>query len=150
MRSGTTIRLIPDRAARRTREARCRPPCGRRGADLAPRTDRARRWKHVPDPPVWSIGKDAEHVAEAAVYHQWIVQRTIGQTVSPRRPAIERKTLTTTMTALQAVDLIRQRTVEGAVLISSLSDEQLALPTRPPRARAHVLADTIERVLIGH
>jgi len=50
----------------------------------------------------------------------------------------------------QAVDLIRPRTDEGAALISSLSEEQLAMPTRPPRARAQNLADTIQLVLIGH
>lgn len=53
------------------------------------------------------------------------------------------------MTPRQAVDLC-QRTEEGAALTSSLSDEQLALPTRPPRAGAQVLADTIGLVLIGH
>jgi hypothetical protein len=99
---------------------------------------------------VWSVGKDAAHVAEAAAYHQWIVRLTIGQNVSWRRPIIERQELTTTMTAQQALDLIRQRTEEGAALISSLSDEQLDLPTRPPRARGQALADTIELVLIGH
>ena len=60
----------------------------------------ADRWQLVPEPGVWSIGKDAEHVAEATVYHQWIIR--------------------------------------------------LALPTRPPRAKPQVLADTIDRVLIGH
>jgi uncharacterized damage-inducible protein DinB len=108
------------------------------------------RWGRVPGSFVWSVGKDAAHVAEAAVYHQWIVRRTIGQKVSSRRPVIERQELTTTMTAQQVIDLIRERTAEGAALISSLSDEQLALPTRPPRARARALADTIVLVLIGH
>jgi hypothetical protein len=54
------------------------------------------------------------------------------------------------MTTEQAVALIRQRTNEGAALISTLSEEQLAMPTRPPRARAQVLADTIQLVLIRH
>ena len=108
------------------------------------------RWTHVPGPGVWSVGKEAAHVAEAAVYHQWIVRLTIGQKVSSRRPAIERQELTTTMTRQQTVDLIRQRIEEGAALIAGLSDEQLALPTRPPRARGQALADTIELVLIGH
>jgi uncharacterized damage-inducible protein DinB len=108
------------------------------------------RWTHVPGSSVWSVGKDAEHVAEAASYHQWIVRLTIGQRVSSRRPVMERKELTTALTAQQAIDLIRQRTEEGVALISSLDDEQLALPTRPPRARAQTLADTIALVLIGH
>ena len=108
------------------------------------------RWAHAPGSSVWSVGKDAAHVAEAAVYHQWIVRLTIGQKVSSRRPVIERQELTTTMTTQQAADLILRRTKEGAALIASLSDEQLALPTRPARARAQVLAATIELVLIGH
>ena len=108
------------------------------------------RWTQVPGSAVWSIGKDAAHVAEAAAYHQWIVRLTLGQKVSSRRPVIERRELTTTMTAQQAVDLIRRRTEESAALIASLSEEQLTLPTRPPRARAQVLADTIALVLIGH
>jgi uncharacterized damage-inducible protein DinB len=108
------------------------------------------RWAHVPGPSVWSVGKDAAHVAEAAVYHQWIIRLTIGQKVSGRRPAIERQELTTTMTRKQAVDLVRRRTDDGAALISGLSREQLAMPTRPPRARGQILADTIRLVLIGH
>jgi uncharacterized damage-inducible protein DinB len=108
------------------------------------------RWSYVPGSSVWSIGKDAAHVAEAAVYHQWIVRLTIGEKVSSRRPAIERRELTTAMTVQQVIDLIRKRTAEGQALISGLSDEQLTLLTRPPRARAQVLADTIERVLIAH
>jgi uncharacterized damage-inducible protein DinB len=109
-----------------------------------------KRWTHVPGASVWSVGKDAAHVAEAAAYHQWIVRLTIGQKVSSRRPGIERQELTTSMTAEEVVDLIRQRTEESAALISNLSDEQLALPTRPPRAHEQVLADTINQVLIGH
>jgi hypothetical protein len=54
------------------------------------------------------------------------------------------------MTGQQAVALIRERTEEAAALISSLRDEHLALPTRPPRTRAQAHADTIELVLIGH
>lgn len=84
------------------------------------------RWSQVPAPSVWSVGKDAAHVAEAAVYHQWIVRLTIGQKVSSRRPAIERTELITTMTAKEAVHLIRQHTEEGVALVSSLSDEELA------------------------
>ena len=46
--------------------------------------------------------------------------------------------------------MLRRRTEEGAELILGLTDEQLNLPTRPPRARSQVLADTIELVLIDH
>ena len=34
--------------------------------------------------------------------------------------------------------------------MATLSKEQLALPTRPSRARGEALAETIERVLVGH
>ena len=108
------------------------------------------RWRLVPESGVWSIGKDAEHVAEAAVYHQWIVRLTIGQKVSSRRPALERLRMTSDLSPGEAAELIRQRAEDGARLILDLTDEQLDLPTRPPRANAQVLALTIDRVLIGH
>jgi hypothetical protein len=28
-------------------------------------------WSHVPEDGVWSAGKDAEHVSQGAIYHQW-------------------------------------------------------------------------------
>jgi uncharacterized damage-inducible protein DinB len=108
------------------------------------------RWRRVPQPGVWSIGKDAEHVAEAAIYHQWIVRVTIGQAASSRRPAIERNQMTTGRSPREVVELLDERTQEGARLLLDLTEEQLELPTRPPRARGQVLAETIERVLIGH
>ena len=108
------------------------------------------RWAQVPSTGVWSIGKDAEHVAEAAVYHQWIVRFTIGDRVSSRRPAIERKQLTTELSPRDAIELLRERTDEGVRLVLDMTEQQLDLPTRPPRAREQVLADTIEHVLIGH
>jgi uncharacterized damage-inducible protein DinB len=108
------------------------------------------RWMLIPAPGVWSIGKDAEHVAEAATYHQWIVRRTIGQNVSSRRPAIERNLLTTDLSSIETVELLRRRTEDGARLLLDLTDDELALPTRPPRAKAERLAETIVRVLIGH
>jgi hypothetical protein len=109
-----------------------------------------RHWRHVENPGVWSIGKDAEHVAEAAVYHQWIVRLTIGQKLSSHRPTIERNEMTSRLAPRGAVELILQRTDDGVRLLADLTDEQLSLPTRPPRARAESLAGTIERVLIGH
>ena len=134
-----------------------------RGATLAARLDEAAaalisviahiepdRWRHIPAPGVWSIGKDAEHVIEAAGYHQWIVRLTIGQKVPSRRPVLERTQLTTDLSPQQAVALLRRRTEEGIELLLGLTDDQLNLPTRPPRARSQVLATTIELVLIGH
>jgi len=114
-------------------------------ADIEPE-----RWRHVPAPGEWAIGKDAEHVIEAAGYHQWIVRLTIGQKVTSRKPVLERKQLTTDLSPAEAVELLRQRTEEGIDLIFGLTDEQLDLPTRPPRGRGQVLADTIEQVLIDH
>jgi hypothetical protein len=134
-----------------------------RGAALAARFDEAAaaliavitqiepdRWQHVPAPGVWAIGKDVEHVIEAAGYHQWIVRLTIGQKLSSRRPILERKRLTTKLMPEEAVALLRRGTDVGAELILGLTDEQLDLPTRPPRARSQALAQTIELVLIGH
>jgi hypothetical protein len=54
------------------------------------------------------------------------------------------------MTPLEAAELIGRRTAESTALVASLTAADLALPTRPPRARPETLADTIERVLIGH
>jgi uncharacterized damage-inducible protein DinB len=108
------------------------------------------RWTQLPAPGVWSVGKEAEHVAGAALHHQEIVRLSVGQRAASRLPAIERREPRTTLTVDQAVALIRERTQEGAALISSLTDEQLTLPTRPPRARGETLAGTIERVLIRH
>ena len=108
------------------------------------------RWRHIPAPGVWAIGKDAEHVIEAAGYHQWIVRLTIGQKVTSRKPVLERKQLTTDLSPAEAVALLRRRTEEGVELVLGLTDEQLSLPTRPPRARGQVLAETIELVLIDH
>jgi len=48
------------------------------------------------------------------------------------------------------VDLLRQRTEDGTHLVEGLSDEQLDLPPRPPRARLRTLAEMIESLLIGH
>jgi hypothetical protein len=108
------------------------------------------RWSEVSAPGAWSVGKEAEHVAEGALYHQWIVRLTVGQTVQSRRPGIERTQLVTRRTPLEVAELLGRRTEEGASLVAVLTDAQLALPTRPPRARARDLADTIERVMIGH
>ena len=110
----------------------------------------ADRWQLIPAPGVLAIGKDAGHVIEAAGYHQWIVRLTIGQKVSSRRPVLERKQLTTDLSPQEAVAILRRRTEEGAELILGLTDEQLNLPTKPPRVRSQRLAETIELVLIGH
>lgn len=108
------------------------------------------RWRLVPEPGEWSISKDAEHVAEALAYHQWIVRLTIGQDVPSRWPALERSKMTSHLSQSEAVELIRRRVEDCVRLLLDLTDSQLNLPTRPPRASAPLLADAIDRVLIGH
>ena len=108
------------------------------------------RWEHVTGPGIWSIGKDAEHVIEAIGYHEWIVRLTVGSAVSSRRPTLERSRLTTDLSRDHAIELLRRRSEEVSNLIRALTDEQLDLPTRPPRAGSATLATTVERVLIGH
>jgi uncharacterized damage-inducible protein DinB len=109
-----------------------------------------RAWWHTPGPSVWSISKDADHVADAAAYHQWIVRLTIGEKVSSRRPSMERSQMTSERLPAELAALIRERTDDGVRLVRGLTDEQLDLPTRPPRARKQRLAETIELVLIDH
>jgi hypothetical protein len=108
------------------------------------------RWGRVPAPGVWSVGKDAEHAAEGAALHQWIVRRTIGERVSSSRPNVERKLLASALSPGEAAALLRRRTDGGVRLVQGLSDEQLDLPTRPPGARPQSLAEAIEGALIGH
>ena len=117
-------------------------------AVLAPIDDH--RWRFTPFADVWSISKDAEHVVEAASYHHWIVRLTIGEKVPSRKPVLERKRMTSDLSPIEIVELIRERTENGQRLIRGLSEDQLDLPTKPPRARDQRLAETIEQVLIGH
>jgi hypothetical protein len=107
------------------------------------------RWLHSPAAGVWSPSKEAEHVAEGAAYHQWIVRLTLGQKVTAR-PGIERARMIALRSQREVVDLLRRTTDEGAVLVGGLSDQQLELPPRPPRARLRSLAELIESLLIGH
>lgn len=106
-------------------------------------------WARIPGAGVWSPGKDAEHVADATVYHQWIVRLTIRHRV-PARPVLERKVLTAERSQEAVVDLLRSRTADNASLLRALTDEQLELPPRPSRARMRTLAEAIEGVMIGH
>jgi hypothetical protein len=107
------------------------------------------RWTKVPKPGVWSPGKEAEHVADGAAYHQWIVRLSLGERVPPR-PRIERAQLTSQRSQQDVLDLLRQCSDNGVALIAGLSDRQLDLPVRPPRARLATLAAMIESTLIGH
>jgi uncharacterized damage-inducible protein DinB len=110
----------------------------------------AERWTRVPEPGVWSAGKEAEHVAEAMDYHQWVVRLSIGEPVSSRRPTLERRRMTTALSPAEIAAVVRDRMEIGARLIGGLSARQLALPTKPPRARAPSVADSIQGLLIDH
>lgn len=108
------------------------------------------QWRLVRQPGVWSISKDVEHVVEAASYHQWIVRLTIGENVPKRKPVLERRQMTSELSPGRAIEVLRDRTDVGLRLLRSLTDDQLDLEARPPRAKGQVLAETIEGVLIGH
>ena len=106
----------------------------------------------VQGPGAWSIGKDGEHVAEAFAYHQWILCGS--RSASESRPAVRscerlRSIATSPPPRPPSSSVSKSRTV-SALPILSLTDQQLDLPTKPPRARTPALAQTIERVLIGH
>ena len=94
------------------------------------------RWRRIPAPGVWSIGKDAEHVIEAAGYHQWIVASRSGRRCLRDVRSSNVSSSPPTCRHEEAVALLRRRTEEGGELILGLTDEQLNLPTRPPRARS--------------
>jgi hypothetical protein len=107
-------------------------------------------WAWVPAPGVWSPGKDAEHVVDGNVLHQWVVRLTIGQAKASGRPSIERRQLTSTRSPAEVIELVRGTLGEAATLIRGLTDEQLDLVTKPPKAGEPPLATTIERLMIGH
>jgi hypothetical protein len=107
-------------------------------------------WLRIPGPGVWSPSKDAEHVADANVLHQWVVRLTIGQAKASGRPGIERKQLTSTRASAEVIELVRARLDEAATLVRGLADAQLDLTTKPPKAGAPSLAETIEGLMIGH
>jgi hypothetical protein len=109
-----------------------------------------RDWLGIPAAGVWSPSKDAEHVADANAYHQWIVRLTLGETSLARRPRIERKQLTSSRSAAETIEVIQRTLDEAATLLRRLTDRQLQLPTKPPRAGGQTLGQTIERVMIGH
>ena len=106
-------------------------------------------WLGIPGPGVWSPGKDAEHVADGSVLHQWSVRLTVGQAKASAKPAVERRQLTSRGSQAETIELIRRTLDEAASFIRGLTDAQLDLATKPARARARSLAETIEG-MIGH
>src|SRR5215471_21731211 len=85
------------------------------------------QWTRVPQPGVWSPGKEVEHVADGAAYHQWIIRTSLGEKVPPR-PKIERSEMISQRSQPDVVDLLRQRTDDGIALVARLSNAQLDLP----------------------
>src|SRR5262249_22483729 len=95
----------------------------------------------------WSLGKEAEHVAEAMAAHAWVVRLSVGEPAG--RPAsVDKTTVTARGSAEQVVETLRLAADSSARLVESLTDEQLALPAQPTRSRS--VGKAIERVLIGH
>jgi predicted acetyltransferase/uncharacterized damage-inducible protein DinB len=107
-------------------------------------------WLRVPGTGVWSPSKEAEHVADGNVLQQWVVRLTIGQAKASGRPGIERKQLTTSRSPAEVVEQVRRTLDEAATLIRGLTDEQLDLTTKPPKAGAPSLAQTIQHLMIDH
>jgi uncharacterized damage-inducible protein DinB len=107
-------------------------------------------WTRVPAPGVWSVGKDVDHVIEAIAMHRWVVELTIGRAKPSKRPRLERKELTTALSPGDAAQDVRRETDVSRALIVELTDDQLALTTKPPKAGSPPLATTIERMLIHH
>jgi hypothetical protein len=109
----------------------------------------AEQWTKLPGPGVWSPGKDAEHVADGAALHQWLIRVSLGQKAQAR-PKIERDELVPRRSQPDVADLLRARTDEGIALVGGLSDAQLDVPVRPPRAHLATVEQLIEAMLIGH
>ena len=107
-------------------------------------------WGMVPAPGVWSPGKDAEHVADGNVLHQWVVRLTIGQAKTSARPRIEREQLTTTRSPAEVIDLVSLTLGEAATLVRGLTDPELDLTTKLPKAGAPSLEQTVGRLMIDH
>ena len=107
-------------------------------------------WLRVPQPGVWSPSKDAEHVADGNVLHQWVVRLTIGQAKASGRPGIERAQLTSSRSPAAVIELVRRTLDDAAALVRSLTDAQLDLQTKPPKTGSPTLAQTIDALMIRH
>jgi len=89
-------------------------------------------------------------VADGNVLHQWVVRLTIGQAKASARPRIEREQLTSVRSPAEVIELVRATLLEAATLIGGLTDGQLDLATRPPKAGSPTLAKTIKGLMIDH
>jgi hypothetical protein len=88
-------------------------------------------WSRVPEDGVWSAGKDAEHVTQGAMYHQWLIRTAgLGETLE-RGKGTQRDLMTSVLSKEDVLSGLHQRTEETAQLVQSLSDEQLARSAPP-------------------
>ncbi len=95
----------------------------------------------------WTLGKEAEHVAEALAAHAWSIRLSVGESVGPP-PDIDRVTMSPRASAAEVVAALRREVEDGARLLAALTDAHLALPAQPTRTRT--VDQAIARVLIGH
>src|SRR5579859_1608770 len=73
-------------------------------------------WARVPEAGVWSAGKDAEHVSQGALYHQWLVRTAaLGETLE-RGPGTQRDVMTSLLARADVLSLLHQRSEEIARL----------------------------------
>ena len=109
----------------------------------------AEAWNHSPARGAWSPGKEADHVADALPLHLWFVRKSLGERAGSR-PAIERATLTTDRSPAEVADRIRRERDTAVALVGQLTNEQLELPSNPPRGRHDRVAELLQSLVIGH
>jgi kynurenine formamidase len=103
-------------------------------------------WGWVPEDGVWSAGKDAEHVSEGSLYHQWLIRTALGEPLE-RGAGTQRDVMTARLSQAEVLALLRERTEQSAELVASLSDAQL-VSAAPPRP-ADGLPRTVEQMIVG-
>lgn len=107
-------------------------------------------WDRQRNPTEWAPSKDAEHVLEGAIMHQWVIRRSLGHKTTSARPPVERARMTASMPQQQVAERLRACTQEGISLISVLTPEQLQTQVKSASAKKRTVHDFIERTLIGH
>ncbi len=103
-------------------------------------------WARVPAEGVWSPGKDAEHVAQGAQYHQRIVRFTVEGGEPARGGGTVRDVMTAVLSKAEVLDSVRQQTEVSASLVEGLTDESLDLQA-PPMGNG--LPRTLEQMIVG-
>src|SRR5258708_14144331 len=80
-------------------------------------------WSRVPEDGVWSAGKDAEHISQGAIYHQWLVRTAgLGGTLE-RGAGTPRDVMTARFSKDHVLAVLHQRPGENAPLGERLSDD---------------------------